>query len=82
MAEKAEDHILFSYVILKTEEFKNKMCHFKDAMSGKNSNEEGLFFDSLAGSLDKDDLIQVKNEIINGPLPLLLKELIKTIDIS
>ena len=78
--EKAKDNILFSYVILRTEAFKNKMCHFKDTTSGKNSDDTN-FFEKLVGSLNKEDLIQVRDEIINGPLPIILKEIVKNIDI-
>ena len=80
-AEKANDNILFSYVVLKTEEFKNKMCHFKDAKDGKDSENDALF-DKLIGPLDKEDLTQIKDEIINGPVSKLLKDLIRDIDIS
>jgi len=75
---KNAGEILFCYVILQTEEFKNRMAHLYGARDG----DANLQFDFTSSSLEKDDLICMKREIMEGPLPLILKEAVKGIDIQ
>lgn len=78
--ERCEDRILFCFVILKTEEFKNRMVHFKNTARG----EDKINFDELKENvLNSDDLREIKEEIVRSgsPIPLELKEMIKKFDV-
>ncbi len=78
-SEKRRNHwnVLYSFVILSTDEFKGRIAHFKD--TDKNSIES--YFDVI-GSLNKKDLREIKQEILNknSAVPIKLKEMIKDID--
>lgn len=75
---KIKNHVLYSFVILSTDEFKNRMAHFNN--TDKN-NIEPTF--DIIGLLNKKDMKEVKEEILykNSAVPIRLKELIKDIDI-
>jgi hypothetical protein len=75
---KKSGEILFCYVILQTEEFKNRMAHLHGAKDG----DANIQFDFTSASLSNEDLVCMKREIMEGPLPLILKEAIKDIDIQ
>ena len=78
-AQRAQDNLLFCYVELCTKEFEGRLAHFKDTPRGETT--EGLLFDTILGSLNKEDLLKIKEEIIRGPLPGLLKNLVRDIKI-
>ena len=75
--ERLKRHPLYCYVILKTEEFKNRMAHFKNT----GQDELGLI-DKTGNTLNEEDLREIKKEIINpnSPLPRELKQLVATLD--
>lgn len=75
---KIKNHVLYSFVVLSTDEFKNRMAHFHDT---DNNNIEPTF--DIIGLLNKKDMKEVKEEILykNSAVPIRLKELIKDIDI-
>jgi hypothetical protein len=76
---KVKNNVLYSFVILDTEQFKGRMAHFKD--TDKNGLDSS--FDTI-GSLNKKDLSEIKEEILNqySAVPLKLKELVKDISIE
>ena len=74
---KRSGEILYCYVILQTEAFKNRMAHLNGARDGN----ADLQFDLVISPLVKEDLICMKKEVLEGPLPLVLKAAIKDIDI-
>ena len=76
---KVKNNVLYSFVILDTEQFKGRMAHFKD--TDKNGLDSS--FDTI-GSLNKKDLSEIKEEILNqySAVPLKLKELVKDITIN
>ncbi len=73
-----EVKILYCYVILKTPEVKDKMAHFAKARDGS----PDLGFDSMNCSLSSEDMKAIKDEIVNGPFPKNLQEIIGAINLS
>jgi len=75
---KMQNHVLYSFVILSTNEFKNRMAHFNRT----DENNISASFD-IVGLLNREDMIKVKEEILNenSAVPIELKEMIKDIDI-
>lgn len=72
------DKVLYCYVILKTEEFKNRAAHY--GHPGKDNFSPAI--DKLPISLCSEDKKQIKNEIESSDaVPLGLKELVKDISI-
>lgn len=76
--EKVKSNVLYSFVILSTDEFKDRMAHFNN--TDKNNIEPS--FDIL-GVLNEKDLKAVKHEILDksSAVPLKLKEMIRDIDV-
>lgn len=76
--EKVKSNVLYSFVVLSTNEFKNRMAHFSN--TDKNNIEPSF---DVIGLLNKNDLKEVKGEILykNSAVPIKLKELIKDIDV-
>ena len=76
--EKTKNNVLYSFVILSTDEFRNRMAHFYN--TDKNNIEPSF---DIIGLLNKKDMKEVKNEILykNSAVPIKLKELIKDIDV-
>ena len=73
-----EGNILYCYVILQTEEFKDRMAHF--ATTGKDGFSPLL--EKLPLQLNKEDLKAIKAEIVEkNAIPLALKELVKSIPV-
>lgn len=78
-AEKYKNHSLYCIVTLRTEDFKNRI-----AFLGKTEKYDlGYIFNKLDYILDVQDKIEIKNEILRlgSPVPLILKELVKNLDI-
>jgi hypothetical protein len=69
---------LYCYVVLRTEEFKERLAHFHQSQK----NETDLIVEEVVCTLNKDDLKDIKEEILAGAVPLELKGLIKDIDLS
>ena len=69
---------LFCYVKLTTEEVKDRLAHVGRA-EDKDSKDFG--FDEIGCLLNNTDLKRIKEEILDGPVDLLLKEGVKNIDI-
>jgi len=76
--DKIKNNVLYSFVILSTDEFKDRMAHFYN--TDKNNIEPSF---DIVGLLNKDDMKKVKEEILykNSAVPIKLKELIKDIDV-
>ncbi len=72
-------HALYSYVILSTDDFKNRMAHFYNT----DKNKFELSFDIIC-SLNKNDQKEIWKEILheNSAVPIKLKQLIKDIEIK
>jgi hypothetical protein len=68
----------YCFVELRTEDVKNRLAHFA------NTGEEISDYSSLlsVGKLNNDDLREIKKEIEVGPVPLMLKDLVKDITIE
>ena len=77
---EARHNVLYCYVVLKTEEFKKRIAHFADATHDETS----LIIGPVIGVLDKCDLEEIRNEILDdySPVSRDLKELIKKIEIK
>ena len=69
---------VYCFVELRTEEFKNRVAHFAKTQGDVSSD----YLPSPIGQLDKEDLKQIKKEIEDGPVPLELKDKIKSIVIE
>ncbi len=78
-AEKVKHNVLYSFVILSTDDFKNRMAHFYNT----DKNKFELFFDIIC-SLNKNDQKEIWKEISseNSAVPIKLKQLIKDIEIK
>lgn len=76
--EKIKNNVLYSFVILSTDEFRDRMAHFYN--TDKNNIEPSF---DIIGLLNKKDMKEVKNEILykNSAVPIKLKEMIKDIDV-
>lgn len=76
--EKIKSNVLYSFVILTTDEFKDRMAHFSN--TDKNNIEPSF---DIIGSLNETDLKAVKHEILDksSAVPLKLKDMIKDIDV-
>jgi len=72
-------NVLYSYVILSTDDFKDRMAHLNN--TDKNNVELSL---DIIGSLNKQDLNEIKAEILNtnSAVSMKLKQLIKDIEIN
>ena len=79
-SEQRKRNPLYCYVLLSTVEFQHRMAHFKDTAK----DESAVSFNKVGIILDRTDLIEIKNEIINpdSPIPLELKRLVSGLDIS
>lgn len=71
------ENILYCFVTLETDMFKGQGAHLNKAQGGSNE----LNFDELISNLEKVDLKKIKEEINKGPLPKILKDLVKNIEI-
>lgn len=72
---RVADSPLYCFVILTTEEFKNRMAHLH-----KSGYDFGPFSPmECMGRLNEKDLKEIKETIISGPVPLELKDLVKGI---
>ena len=74
---KVKDNQLYCFVILTTEEFKDRMAHFHQP----EHNEGDLNFGGILCSLNTRDLKDIKSEILKGPVPKELQELVKNINV-
>ena len=69
------DNIVYCFVELATNEFREQAAHFKTATDGGS-----YLFDEIVGTLDSIDLSNIKKEILEArALPELLKKLVKDI---
>ena len=70
------NNVLYSFVILNTPEFKNRMAHLNN--TDQNGHHDGY---EVINTLNSKDLKEIKEEIINksSAVPLKLKELMKDI---
>lgn len=77
--EKIKSNVLYSFVMLSTDEFKDRMAHFE----GTDKNNIEPSFD-IIGSLNEKDLKAVKHEILDrsSAVPLKLKDMVRDIDIK
>lgn len=73
------NNVLYSFVILNTPKFKNRMAHFNN--TDQNGHHDGY---EVINTLNSKDLKEIKEEIMNksSAVPLKLKELIKDIAIE
>ncbi len=73
---KVKDNVLYCFVILDSEPFKDRMAHFANT----DGNSFDLTFDTI-GSLNEHDIKAIKQEILaeNIAVPIRLKEIVKTI---
>jgi len=71
-----KSNVLYSFVVLDTPEFKDRMAHFKD--TDKNGLAESI---EVIGKLNKTDLKGIREEILHqdSAVPMKLKELLKDI---
>lgn len=76
---KLLDSRAYCFVELRTEDVKNRLAHFAQTQQNPISEYSSLF---SMGQLNKEDLKQIKIEIEQGPVPLILKELTKDIVIE
>ncbi len=74
-SQMTSNDIIYCFVVLKTEKFKEQIAHLKDSQSGKNIND--IVVESVIGSVDENDLQQLEEEVKKGPVAIQLKELIK-----
>ncbi|MDP3934862.1 MAG: hypothetical protein Q8Q46_01430 [Candidatus Giovannonibacteria bacterium] len=72
-----KDHPLYCFVMLTTEEFKDRMANFYRP----GHDESNLNFGGILCSLNVRDLKDIKSEILKGPVPKELQELVKNINI-
>ncbi|MCH7758955.1 hypothetical protein IID20_01195 [Patescibacteria group bacterium] len=79
-AQKCEHKPLFCYVLLSTEEFKERMTH----LYKPEKDESSIFFDKIGTVLNTKDLQDIKEQIIypNSPVALELKEIVSKLDIQ
>lgn len=77
--QKVKNNVLYSYVILSTDEFKDRMAHLNN--TDKNNFE--LVFD-ITCTLNNNDQKKIKEEILNesSAVSAKLKQIIKDIDIA
>ncbi len=74
---KAQNNILFCYVELTTDKYKNRIAHLKSA-----AKDESQFpFELLDCRLNINDLLELKKEILTGAVDIALKKLVQNIDI-
>lgn len=75
---KIKNNVLYSFVVLSTDEFKGRMAHFYN--TDKNNIEPSF---DIIGLLNKKDMKEVKEEILykNSAVPIKLKEMIEDIDV-
>lgn len=73
----AHQELLYCFVELRTEEFAERAAHF--ANTGK---EEFGFLPQPSKSLIYEDLVEIKREVLDGPVPIELKKLVRSIDLS
>ncbi|KKT35516.1 MAG: hypothetical protein UW24_C0007G0006 [Parcubacteria group bacterium GW2011_GWA2_44_12] len=71
-----ENKPLYCFVTLNTKAFKDRIAH----IGTTKGMDDSLFFD-IADSLNSEDLKAIKEEILTGPLPKMLKELVLDIDL-
>lgn len=72
---RVDNSPLYCFVILSTDEFRDKMAHLGKTDHGFNLDS---YMDSI-GRLNKIDLRAIKKTISSGPVPIELKELVKNI---
>lgn len=66
---------LLCFVELKTSDYKNRLAHFGNTQK----NDITDYISPLNLSLCKEDLLEIKSTIVNGPVPNELKDLIRNI---
>ncbi len=69
---------LLCFVELKTDDYKNRIAHFGNTQK----NDISDYISPLNIALCKEDMLDVIETILNGPVPNELKELIKNISIK
>ncbi|HKX72943.1 MAG TPA: hypothetical protein VJM32_02945 [Candidatus Saccharimonadales bacterium] len=65
------DSMLYSFVTLETQDFKDKLAWFKD------TGRDGTKPTRPHCTLEANDLTKIKQEILTGPLPQELKEIVE-----
>lgn len=75
---KVENSPLYCFVILSTDNFKDRMAHLGSTGHDFISN---LVMD-IIGRLNGDDLREIKKTIITGPVPTELKELVRDLAVE
>ena len=74
-----DGHSLFSYVILTTLDFKNRVAH----LHRTDNDESDLFFDLIGCTINAQDIGALRDEILRegSPVPKGLKRLVSELDI-
>lgn len=77
---KLRQQPLYCFIVLRTEEFKERVAHYGQSAQGDVPN----FFENPICSLNSTDLTELHKELLNddSAVPELLKELIKDIKIK
>jgi hypothetical protein len=75
MTNAARDHAIYSFVVLTTEEFNERMANFAKTQEDVN------IFPDIVGRVNDDDLKAIKKEIISDSCPVarVLKDYVKSL---
>ncbi len=75
---KVSDNVLYCFVMLETQDFKDRMAHFKST-----ANDNGDIVLDIHCSLDSSDLKAMKIEIMSktSAVPIKLKKIVQELDI-
>lgn len=75
---RASEKIVYCFVQLKTNGYSNRVAHLKESDSQKNPN--AMLVSKPGEVICLEDMLSLRDEILNGPVPVELKNQIKSLD--
>ena len=78
--QRTSEKIVFCFIQLKTEGYSKRVAHLNQSDSQKNPN--AILVGRPQEVLCEEDMLALRDEIINGPVPLDLKQQVESLDFA